>query len=323
MIYMAFAGYQLPDKIFMMQPAMLRVCYALIPLAAFSGYIFGWRAAALIAVSFVFGIITEAVFAFRNGRPVTSAVFVTCLIYSLSLPPVLPLWMAAVGIVVAVAIGKMAFGGMGLNIFNPAMVGRCFIYITFPIEMTGTWAKPFWGGAGGFSHWAPPAEAVSGATPLVEMKQGVTLPLEHLFTGNIPGSLGETSALLILLGAGFILYKKAAPWRIALSCLTGGIAASVVLVALGVKGALTPVQTVFAGSFLFGTVFVVTEPITGAKTHAGQWIYGAVVGSLAILLRVYSNFAEGIMFSVLLMNACVPLLDRAIRRPHHPGKAAA
>jgi Na+-transporting NADH:ubiquinone oxidoreductase subunit B len=319
---MAFAGYRLPDKTFMMQPAMLRVCYALIPIAAFSIYLFGWRAAALIAVSFVFGIITEAAFAFRDARPVTAAVFVTCLIFSLSLPPALPLWMAAVGIIVAVAIGKMAFGGMGLNIFNPAMVGRCFIYITFPIEMTGTWTKPFWGGTGGFSRWASPAEAVSGATPLAEMKQGIDLPLGHLLTGNIPGSLGETSAVLILVGAGYIIYKKAAPWRLALSCLLGGIAASVILITLGVKGALSPLQTVLAGSFLFGTAFVVTEPITGAKTHAGQWIYGATIGSLAVLLRVYSNFAEGIMFSVLLMNACVPILDRAIRRPRPAGKSA-
>ncbi|MHC4635556.1 MAG: RnfABCDGE type electron transport complex subunit D [Planctomycetota bacterium] len=320
---MALAGYNLPDKLFVTQPAMLRVCYALVPLAAFSVYLFGWRALALIAVSLLFGIITEAAFALRDGRPVTSAVIVTCLIFSLSLPPTLPLWMVAVGIIVAVAIGKMAFGGMGLNIFNPAMVGRCFIYITFPIEMTGTWAKPFWGGTGGFSRWAPPAEAVSGATPLVEMKQGIALPLHQLLIGNIAGSLGETSALLILFGAGFILYKKAAPWRIALSCFMGGIAASVILVTLGVKGVLSPVQTALAGSFLFGTAFVVTEPITGAKTHAGQWIYGTAAGSLAVLLRVYSNFAEGIMFSVLLVNACVPILDRVMRRPRPSGKAAA
>lgn len=320
---MAIAGYRLPEKVVVMQPAMLRVCYALIPLAAFSIYLFGWRAAALITISFIFGVGTEAAFAFREGRPVTSAVFVTCLIFSMSLPPALPLWMAAVGIVVAVAIGKMAFGGMGLNIFNPAMVGRCFIYITFPIEMTGTWMRPFWGGAGGFSGWTPPADALTGATPLVEMKQGINVALDHLITGNIPGSLGETSALLILLGAGFIIYKKAAPWRIALSCLMGGLGASAIFVTLGVKGALNPIQTLLAGSFLFGTAFVVTEPISGAKTSAGQWIYGASVGSLSVLLRLYSNFAEGIMFSVLLMNACVPILDHAIRRPQSAKKAAA
>ncbi len=147
---MSFGSYRLPDKIFIMQPAMLRVVYALLPLVLFSIYLFGWRAAALITITFIFGIASEAAFTFREGKPVTSAVFVTCLIFSLSLPPALPLWMAAIGIIVAVVFGKMVFGGMGLNVFNPAMVGRCFIYITFPIDMTNMWVNPFWGGPGAF-----------------------------------------------------------------------------------------------------------------------------------------------------------------------------
>ena len=135
---------------------MIQVCYALMPLVAASVYFFGWRVLALAAVVLLFGIATEALFVFRKGKPVTSAVLVTCLIFSLSLPPTLPFWMAVIGIVVAVALGKMAFGGFGMNVFNPAMVGRCFIYITFPASMTNTWALPFQG-LGGFNFW--------GATP--------------------------------------------------------------------------------------------------------------------------------------------------------------
>ncbi len=317
---MLFTNYPIPEKLFSMQAPMLRVCYALLPLAAFSIYIFGWRSAALIAVTFIFGIAAEAAFTFPKGKPVTSAVFVTCLIFSLSLPPWLPLWMAAVGIMVGVVIGKMAFGGMGLNIFNPAMVGRCFIYVTFPIEMTSIWANPFWGGAGGFAKWTPSADAVTQATPLVQLKSGIDVPLDHLFIGNIAGSMGETSTLLILLGAGYILFKKAASWRLALSCLIGGIAASTLLKSIGIEGALSPLHTLLSGSLLFGAFFVVTEPITGAKTVPGQWIYGSSIGMLSVVLRLFSNFSEGIMFSVLLMNSVVPFMDSAFKKIQSSGK---
>ena len=322
MNFMFFSKYHLPEKLISMQAPMLRVCYALLPLALFSIYLFGWRSAALIAVTFIFGIAAEAAFTFREGKPVTSAVFVTCLIFSLSLPPSLPLWMAAVGIIAGVVLGKMAFGGMGLNIFNPAMVGRCFIYITFPIEMTGTWANPFWGGAGGFSKWTYSADAVTQATPLMQLKSGIEIPLDTLFIGNTAGSIGETSTLLILLGAAYIIFNKTASWRLALSCLLGGVAASILLKSVGIEGTLSPLHTVLSGSLLFGAAFVVTEPITGAKTVPGQWIYGSAIGALSVVLRLFSNFPEGIMFSVLLMNSLVPIMDSAFRKMKTARKAA-
>jgi Na+-transporting NADH:ubiquinone oxidoreductase subunit B len=285
----------------------------LTPLVAASVYFFGWRALALSALVLLCGIATEAFFVFREGKPVTSAVLVTCLIFSLSLPPTLPFWMAVVGIVVAVAWGKMAFGGFGRNVFNPAMVGRCFIYVTFPAAMTSTWAEPVQGRLGGLSVWAPVADAITGATPLLKFKEGIVFPLEDLFFGNISGSLGETSALLILLGGAYLIYKKAAPWRLAFSCLLGGLIASALLGPAGVNVVATPLATLMSGAFLFGMMFVVTEPITGAKTKAGQWLYGFMIGALTIILRGYSNFSEGIMFSVLIMNAFVPIMDRGIR----------
>jgi len=304
-----------------MQKVMLRVCYALIPLVCISIYLFGLRSLALILVTAVFGIVTEAFFTFRRDKPITSAVFVTCLIYSLSLPPTLPLWMAIIGIVVGVAMGKMVFGGFGQNVFNPAMVGRCFIYITFPIEMTNRWIEPFWGGIGGLSAWSAPVDAITRATPMTDLAAGLSLSLQKLFVGNVPGSMGETSAFLILLGGAYIIYKKAAPWRLATSCLLGGLILSSIFYGLGFQGISSPISTLLSGSFLFGTAFVATEPISGAKTKPGQWIYGFMIGALTITLRGFSNFSEGIMFSVLLMNSFVPILDQTVRQIQAPKKA--
>jgi Na+-transporting NADH:ubiquinone oxidoreductase subunit B len=310
-----------PDKLFLMQKGMLRVCYALLPLVFASVYLFGWRSLVLVLVVLCFGIATEALFTFKDGKPVTSAVFVTCLIFSLSLPPMIPFWMAIVGIVVGVGLGKMVFGGFGQNVFNPAMVGRCFLYVTFPLELTNQWAAPLWGGAAGFGRWSVSLDAVTQATPLVESHKGSSVPLEQLFFGNTAGSLGETSALLILLGGIYLLYKKAAPWRLAVSCLTGGILVSSVLHGLGAAGVPSTLVTLLSGSFLFGSVFVVTEPVSGAKTPYGQWIYGFMVGALTVALRGFSNFPEGVMFSILIMNAFVPLIDQMVRRIQTSKKA--
>ncbi len=305
-----------------MQKVMLRVCYALIPLVCISIYLFGLRSLALILVTAFFGIVTEALFTIRRDKPITSAVFVTCLIYSLSLPPTLPLWMAIIGIVVGVAMGKMVFGGFGQNVFNTAMVGRCFIYITFPIEMTNRWIEPFWGGVGGLSAWSAPVDAITRATPMMDLAAGLSVSLQKLFVGNVPGSLGETSAFLILLGGAYIIYKKAAPWRLATSCLLGGVILSSIFYGVGFSGMPSPISTLLSGSFLFGAAFVATEPISGAKTKSGQWIYGFMIGALTVTLRGFSNFSEGIMFSVLLMNSFVPILDRTVRQVQASKKAA-
>ena len=311
---MLFKGYKRPDKFFQMQRVMLRVCYAMAPLVFASVYFFGWRSLALIGVVFVFGISTEGAFSFRQGKPVTSAVFVTCLIFTLSLPPTTPFWMAALGIIVGVALGKMVFGGFGQNVFNPAMVGRCFIYITFPMQLTNTWVDPMWGGLAGLTRWSGFPDAVTQATPMVTLRTGSALPLEQLFFGYTAGCLGETSAFLILLGGAYLIYTKAASYRLAGACLLGGVVLNSILFAFGVATVPSPILNLLSGSFLFGTVFVVTEPVSGAKTPAGQWIYGFMIGGLTVVLRGFSNFSEGIMFSVLLMNAFVPLLDQTIRQ---------
>ena len=302
-----------PRKLFLLQPLMLRVCYGLVPCIMGSVYLFGLRALVLIAVVLAFGIATEGVFTLRQGKPITSAVFVSSLILALSLPPTIPFWIAVIGIVFGVVFGKMVFGGFGHNVFNPAMVGRCFIYVTFPIAMTNRWVEPVGGIYGGFSVWFPPVDALTTATPLRVLREGMDFPLAELFMGNIPGSMGETAAWLILLGGIYIIVKKSAPWRLAVSCLSGGVLLSLALRIAGIHAVPDPLSSLLAGSFLFGTFFVVTEPISGPKTEVAQWIYGFVIGGLAIVLRKYSNFSEGIMFAVLFMNMFVPVMDMAVK----------
>lgn len=299
----------LPKKLFLIQPMMIRVCYGLTPCLIGSVYFFGLRSLVLTALVLVFGIATEAAFTLPQGKPITSAVFVSCLILALSLPPTTPFWIAVIGIVFGVVFGKMVFGGFGHNVFNPAMVGRCFIYITFPIVMTNRWVEPFWEKYAGFTAWFPPIDALTTATPLSVLKAGQDFPLKKLFVGNISGSLGETAVWLILLGGIYIIVTKSAPWRLAVSCLLGGIVVSSILRVAGIHGVADPLTSLVAGSFLFGAFFVVTEPITGPKTKAAQWIYGFVIGGLTIVLRRFSNFSAGIMFSVLFMNMFVPIMD--------------
>lgn len=293
---------------------MFLVCYALVPLILASIYLFGWRVLALSVFVLACGFITEALFNLKNRKPVTSTVFVTGLIFTLSLPPNAPFWMAALGIVFGVAMGKMVFGGFGQNVFNPAMVGRCFIYITFPLQMTNQWAEPLWGGLGGFIRWSSSVDTLTVATPLAGLKQGVNIPWQDLLLGSTAGSIGETSSLLILIGGLFIVFKKAASWRLVLSSLLGGSIAVLILRAAGIDQIPTLLSTLTAGSFLFGAFFVVTEPVSGAKTKIGQWIYGLMIGALIVVLRRFSGFSEGVMFSVLILNAFVPLLDQTIRQ---------
>jgi Na+-transporting NADH:ubiquinone oxidoreductase subunit B len=180
--------------------------------------------------------------------------------------------------------------------------------------MTNTWIKPMWGGLAGFTRWSNTTDAITQATPLNALKEGLSLPFQELFFGKIPGSLGETSAILILLGGAYILYKKAAPWRLATSCLIGGTLISSILHFMGFETVAHPLPALVSGSFLFGAFFVVTEPISGAKTKPAQWIYGFVIGGLTMVLRGFSNFSAGIMFSVLIMNAFVPILDQTVRQ---------
>lgn len=303
-------------KLILWQKQIVAMLVALIPVTLGSVYFFGLRSLLVVAVCCGVGFACEWLFTRKQGRPVTSAVFVTAILLALSMPPLAPIWVAVIGVAVAVVFGKMAFGGFGFNIFNPAMVGRCFIYISFPKVMTIGWVEPVAGAGGGFARWAS-VDAITGATPLDLFKTGAEalreVSLQGLFFGNVGGSIGETSAPLILIGAAIILYKKAANWRIVVSTLAGAAAVSAILYHAGVAKVPPPLFTILAGSMLFGAVFIATDPVSAARTSGGMYVYGVLVGALTVVIRAFSGFSEGMTFGVLLGNMFAPITDQIIK----------
>ncbi|MBA7467635.1 MAG: RnfABCDGE type electron transport complex subunit D [Spirochaeta sp.] len=292
---------------------MHRVVLSLIPLVAAAVYFFGWRTLVLLAVVNAAGFLAEFLFARVYRQQVTAAVFVTNFLFTLILPPNVPLWIAVVGIVFGVIFGKMVFGGFGRNIFNPALSGRAFIYVSFGVPLTSGWVEPIKGVFGGFSSFQ--ADVLSGATPLAMISSGEPVSLLKLFLGNTAGSLGETSALLILICGMYLLIKKTASFRIVL----GGVAAFVVFQLVfrltGVAGAADPLSALLSGSFLFGIMFMATDPISASQTtDRGRWVYGAAVGMLTVLIRTFSIWPEGITFAILLANMFAPLLDHLLKQ---------
>ncbi len=286
---------------FQKQLMMRRVLYALSPLYLFSIYLYGWRPLAVGAVVFFFGILTEYLFMKQRKQKVSEAVLVTSLLFTLSLPPMVPLWIAAVGIIFGVLFGKSIYGGFGRNIFNPAITGRVFIYVTFPTVMTGGWMVP-----GKFGRAA--VDVVSTATPLKEMHLGVLPSLQSLVTGIRPGSIGESGVILIVLGAVYLIYTKTASWRIILSTLVSFS----VLQGVFYYSGITPVpvlHSLLSGSILFVAVFMATDPVSSAKKKTGQLMYGILVGVVFLLVRDFSLFPEGASFAVLMGNTFASLFD--------------
>lgn len=294
-----------------------RVLYALIPAVIASIYFFGWRSLFLLCIVTIFGFITELCFVKAYFKePVTSAVFVTCMLFTLTLPPTVPYWIAVIGIVFGVAIGKMAFGGFGRNIFNPALTGRAFIYISFGAFMTASWAEPIKGFPGGFLALA--SDAVTKATPLGTGTESYI----SLLLGNISGSLGETSAILIIIGGMYLVLKKTASYRIVLSGFIGMLIVQTALWIFRVNGALDPIRALLSGGFMLGIFFMATDPVSAAQTNTGRWIYGGLVGAISAIIRIFSIWSEGVMFAILLGNMFNPIIDYYIkqRKSERPGK---
>jgi len=294
------------------QPVMNRVLYSLIPILLFSIYLFGWKVFALVMVTNLAAFATEYIIIVKkkNGK-VSMAVFVTGTLLALTLPPTLPLWMGAVGGIVAVLFGKMVFGGFGLNVFNPAIVGRTFIYISFPQHMTVTWLKPYLlkDFPGGLVRWTAEPAMRTSATILGQIRQGgaTEYSLGNALIGFIPGSLGETSAILIVLAAIYLLITKTAKWQ-----PMAATAISLVLCNFIFFPQQNILLSLAAGGALFGTVFMTTDPVSQAKGKYAIWIYGALIGFLTVFIRRFSLFFEGMMFAILLTNAFMPLIEYVI-----------
>lgn len=300
---------------FVKQIMMRRVIYALIPLILASVYFFGLRALVLQAVVLAFAVGTEYVFEKKSKKKVSEAVIVTAILYTLTLPPATPYWIAAIGIVFGVVFAKEVFGGFGKNVFNPALVARAFIYVCFPAQLTIEWAMPSLSFPGGFVKYVNPMiETISTATPLSNFRTtGELIELKNLIFGFVPGSLGETSKVLILLAAVYLIKTKTASWQIMLSMLLGFFAASYGMIALGFSNIISPVHGVFSGGFLFALVFMATDPISSASTKEGKYIYGALIGVITVIIRGFALFAGGVMFAILIVNTFTPLIDELVK----------
>lgn len=294
------------------QKPMRAMLIGLVPVTVMSVYFFGWRSLALVLFCCLIAYLTEIVFeTFRKATP-TESILVSGVLFGLSLPPFVPMWIAAVGMVFGVVFGKQVFGGFGRNVFNPAIVGRCFVYVCFPFHMTSQWMLAGswpWGRLDSYSA----VDAITSATPLSTFKITGDVPnFQDLFWGNIAGSVGETCAPAILLGAAYILYTKAADWRYPLSCLLGAAGLNTVFYVLGVRGVMDPIRNILAGSLLFATFFMVTEPVSGCVKLRARWFYGILIGSLWIFIRSFSGFPEATAFAILLGNTFGPLIDEAV-----------
>jgi Na+-transporting NADH:ubiquinone oxidoreductase subunit B len=302
------------------QLPMKRVLWALLP-SAFAGiYFFGWRVLLLYVVVHIAGFLSEYAFARHYKQQVSSSVFVTNMLFAMIAPPSLPLWMAVVGIVFGVVFGKMVFGGFGKNIFNPALVGRAFIYVTFAVYMTGMWYEPFGGLAGGLLSYAP--DSITSATVLSEGQGTMSSVWLNAFLGNISGSAGETSALAIILGGLYLVIKKVASKEIIITTVIGLLIPQTLFWYFGVNNAIDPLTAMLTGGFMLGLFFMTTDPVSAPKTNIGKILYGLFIGSITSVIRTFSVWPEGMMFAILLGNMLGPITDYAINEQKKKKKEA-
>jgi Na+-transporting NADH:ubiquinone oxidoreductase subunit B len=324
-------GQNLKQKIqFMKQGMMRKVLYALIPPVIAGIYFFGWRVLALLIVTTFFSCATEWIFIRKSTGKITEAVLVTSVLFTLTLPPATPYWVAAIGIVFGVLFGKMVFGGFGRNPFNPALVGRAFIYVNFPRYLTVEWTKAFSDFPGGLTHYAGSiADTVSQATPMLLFRStGETLPLFQLILGNIGGSIGETSAVLIILAGIYLIYTKTASKEIMFSVIIGFLLLDSALYIAGFSQIPHPIYGLFSGGLLFASVFMATDPISSPKTTEAKIVYGLLIGFVTVIIRGFALFAGGVMFAILIGNTFAPIMDeavkslQAVRKSAHVGKEA-
>lgn len=315
------------EKHFTKQQMMRTVLKALIVILIASVYFNGLRVLFLTLINIIFAFLTEYLFESKinKKKKVSEAVLVTAILYTMTLPVSLPVWMSIVGIVFGVFFGKMVFGGFGRNVFNPAIVGRCFVYINFPEPLTIHWNQVASLGdfPGGFTTWMfPQIDAVSTATPLLAFRnEGSVSEFMDLLVGSVPGVIGETSKILIILAAIYLIYKKVASWQIMAGCVVGFTGLSLIFNAAGVAQVPNPIYGMLAGGFLFGTVLMATDPISAAKTPLGKWLYGIIIGVVTVIIRGFALFSGGVMFAILIGNTFAPIIDYAIRQQKKRKKA--
>ncbi|MBO0322629.1 NADH:ubiquinone reductase (Na(+)-transporting) subunit B [Muricauda sp. CAU 1633] len=280
----------------------------------------------LVIVSYGVGLAIEFLFAVIKGHEVEEGYLVTGMLVPLIVPVDTPLWMLAVAVVFGVVIGKEVFGGTGMNILNPALTIRAFLFFAYPTWMSGD--KVWVHGAKDGITQAGSTDAISGETVLGYLAQGNTdtgYSLADMFYGFIPGSVGETSTLLIILGGLFLIFSKIASWRIMLSAVLGSLAMGLIFNGIVDAGWLPEYskfytlmsfpywQHLLVGGLIFGVVFMATDPVTGSQTNKGKWIYGFLIGFMSVMIRVFNpGYPEGVFLAILLMNVFAPTIDHYV-----------
>ena len=291
---------------------------ALVPAALASVYFYRLNAIRIIAVSYAAGFFVEFMFAVVRKHKIHEGFLVTGLIFPLVLPPTTPLWVVAVGVMFGVLFGKEMFGGTGRNIFNPALVGRLFITIAFPAIMTTSWLMPITD-ASFADKWLKPfadtaiTDSITSATPLAVYKTTkVMASLPDLLTGHTAGSMGETCRIAIILGGLFLMFTKVGNWRVPVSYIGSVFVFAVIGNHFLPDSIAPPVFQLFTGGLMFGAFFMATDPITSPFTCAGKYTFGVMCGILTVLIRSFSGYVEGVMFSIVFMNAIAPLIDHIV-----------
>jgi Na+-transporting NADH:ubiquinone oxidoreductase subunit B len=283
----------------------------------FDNFIFGLKKVLpIVIVSYASGLGTEFTFAIIRKHTINEGFLVSGMLIPLVMPIDVPLWMVAVSTIFAVVIGKEVFGGTGMNVLNPALTARAFLFFAYPTKMSGNevWIN---------TDIAPGQQLVdgfSGATPLGDAAAGYADKIPGIwesFIGTIPGSIGETSTLACLIGAVILIYTGIGSWRIMLSVFVGGLAMSAIFNSVGANTLMqiSPLHHIVLGGFAFGAVFMATDPVTAAQTNTGKYIYGFLIGMFAIMIRVVNPaYPEGMMLAILFMNVMAPLIDHYVVR---------
>lgn len=312
---------------------MYGVLIALIPAFICSVIFFGWGAIIVTAVSvaacLIFEYLIQKYLLRQNPTIWDGSAIITGVLLAFNLPVSIPLWIVAIGALVAIGVGKMSFGGLGNNIFNPALVGRVFLLISFPVQMT-TWPTPQ-----GFAT----TDAVTGATPLAIVKaalasngteaasgataqgpqsvseilaaHGITVP--DMLYGNMGGSLGEVAAIALLIGFAYMLLRKIITWHIPVAIFATVIVFTGILHLANSEQFAGPLFHLFTGGLMLGAIFMATDYVTSPMTHKGMWIYGIGIGVLTVLIRVFGSYPEGMSFAILIMNGLTPLINRCCK----------
>ena len=308
------------------QKIMFRVILALLPAVAWSFFVFGLPAIMVMAISVsacvIFEFLIQKYFLKKEHSIADGSAILTGILLGLNVPAALPWWIVIIGALVAIGIGKMSFGGLGQNIFNPALVGRVFLLISFPVQMT-LWPVNSRSGL---------TDAITAATPLGLIKEGVKsgTPISQLsdqipqhldlFYGNIGGSLGEISALFLLIGLAYMLIKKVISWHIPVSILLTMFVFSGILHLVNPELYIDPLFHILTGGAMLGAIFMATDMVTSPMTVKGQVIFGVGIGIITIAIRLFGAYPEGFSFAILIMNAVVPLINN-YTKPKRFGEA--